>query len=38
MPTVLKDPFPIQDSKVVASSSNTSEEPIMMMSHVRIAT
>jgi len=34
----LKDPFPTKDSKVVVSSSNTSEEPITMMSHVRIAT
>ena len=34
---VLKYPSPTQDSKMVASSSNTSEEPIMMMSHVRIA-
>ena len=34
----MKDPSPIQDSKVDASSSNTLEEPIMMMSHVRIAT
>jgi len=37
-PTVLKDPFPSQDSKMIGSSSNASEEPIMMMSHVRIAT
>ena len=37
-PTVLKDPFPSQDSKIISSSSNASEEPIMMMSHVRIET
>ena len=37
-PAVLKDPFPSQDSKMIGSSSNASEEPIMMMSHVRIAT
>lgn len=37
-PVVLKDPFPSQDSKMIGSSSNASEEPIMMMSHVRIAT
>jgi len=37
-PAILKDPFPTQDSKAVASSSNTLEEPIMMMSHVKIAT
>jgi len=35
---VLKDPFPSQDSKMIGSSSNASEEPIMMMSHVRIVT
>jgi len=35
---VLKDPFPSQDSKMIGSSSNTAEEPIMMMSHIRIAT
>jgi len=34
----LKDPSPTQDSKVIASSLDTLEEPIMMMSHVRIAT
>ena len=38
MPTVVKDPSPTQDSKAVASSLNTLEEPIMMMSNVRIAT
>lgn len=38
MPTVLKDPSPTQDSKAVASSSDTLEETIMMMSHVRIVT
>jgi len=38
MLAVLKDPFPTQDSKMVGYSSNTSEEPIMMMSHVMIAT
>jgi len=37
-PIVLKDPFPSQDNKMIGSSSNASEEPIMMMSHVRIAT
>jgi len=36
MHVVLKDPFPSQDSKMIGSSSNASEEPIMMMSHVRI--
>ena len=34
----MKDPFPSQDSKMIDSSSNASEEPIMMMSHVRIVT
>ena len=38
MPVVLKDPFPTQDIKMIGSSSNASEEPILMMSHVRIAT
>ena len=37
-PAILKDPFPSQDSKMICSSSNASKEPIMMMSHVRIAT
>ena len=37
-PAVLKDPFPTQDSKMIGSTSNASEEPILMMSHVRIAT
>jgi len=37
-PIVLKDPFPSQNSKMIGSSSNASEEPIIMMSHVRIAT
>jgi len=37
-PVVLNDPFPSQDSKMIDSSSNASEEPIMMMSHVRMAT
>jgi len=37
-PTILKDPFPAQDSKMIGSSSNANEEPILMMSHVRIAT
>ena len=37
-PVVLKDPFPSQDSKMIGSSSNASEEPIMMISHVRSAT
>ena len=37
-PVVLKDPFPNQDSKMVGSTSTASEEPILMMSHVRIAT
>lgn len=37
-PTVLKDPFPAQDNKMIGSSSNANEEPILMMSHVRIAT
>lgn len=37
-PVVLKDPFPAQDSKMIGSSSNANEEPILMMSHVRIAT
>ena len=36
-PAVLKDPFPTQDSKMIGSSSNTSED-ILMMSHVRVAT
>lgn len=35
---VLKDPFPAQDSKMIGSSSSANEEPILMMSHVRIAT
>ena len=35
---VLKDPFPAQDSKMIGSSSSAHEEPILMMSHVRIAT
>ena len=35
---VLKDLFPSQDSKMIGSSSNAAKEPIMMMSHVRIAT
>ena len=34
----MKDPFPTQDSKMIGSSSNALEEPIMMMSHARIAT
>lgn len=38
MTVVLKDPFPSQDSKMIDSSSNASKEPIMMTSHVRIAT
>jgi len=38
MPAVLKDPFPAQDSKMIGSSLNASEEPILMISHVRIAT
>lgn len=38
MPAILKDPFPSQDSKMIGSSSNAWEEPIMMMSHVRIVT
>ena len=38
MPAVLKDPSPNQDSKAISSSSNTSKEPIMMMSHVGIVT
>ena len=37
-PAVLKDPFPKQESKMIGSSSSASEEPILMMSHVRIAT
>ena len=37
-PVVLKDPFPAQDSKMIGSSSNAHEEPILMLSHVRIAT
>ena len=37
-PTVLKDPFLAQDSKMIGSSSSANEEPILMMSHVRIAT
>ena len=37
-PAVLKDPFPNQDSKMIGSSSSANEEPILMMSHVRIAT
>ena len=37
-PTVLKDPFPKQESKMIGSSSNNGEAPILMMSHVRIAT
>ena len=37
-PAVLKDPFLTQDSKMVGSTSNASEEPILMMSHVRIVT
>ena len=37
-PAVLKDPFPAQDSKILGSSSSANEEPILMMSHVRIAT
>ena len=37
-PNVLKDPFAIQDSKMIGSSSHASEDAIMMMSHVRIAT
>ncbi|MCY6488428.1 hypothetical protein, partial [Actinobacillus pleuropneumoniae] len=36
-PAVLKDPFP-KDSKMIGSSSSASEEPILMMSHVRIVT
>ena len=36
-PAVLKDPFPAQDSKMIGSSSSANEEPILMMSHVRIA-
>ena len=34
----LKDPFPTQDSNMIGSSSTTLEEPIMMMSYVRVAT
>ena len=36
-PTVLKDPFPTQDSKMIGSTSNASEEPILMslMSRLR---
>lgn len=37
-PAVLKDPFPKQESKMIGSSSSASEEPILMMSHVRVAT
>jgi len=37
-PAILKDPFPKQESKMIGSSSSASEEPILMMSHVRIAT
>lgn len=37
-PAILKDPFPKQESKMIGSSSNASEEPILMMSHVRIVT
>jgi len=37
-PAVLKDPFPKQETKMIGSSSGASEEPILMMSHVRIAT
>jgi len=37
-PIVLKDPFLAQDRKMIGSSSNANEEPILMMSHVRIAT
>jgi len=37
MLVVLKDPFPTQDSKMIGSSLNASEEPVMMMYHVRIA-
>ena len=29
-PTVLKDPFPVQDRKMIGSSSNTSEDILMM--------
>ena len=37
-PAVLKDPFPKQESKMIGSSSSSGEAPILMMSHVRIAT
>ena len=36
-PTVLKDPFPTQDSKMIGSSSNSSTY-ILMMSQVMVAT
>lgn len=37
MPIILKDPFPTQDSKMIGSSLNSLEEPILMMFHVGIA-
>jgi len=37
-PAVLKDPFPKQESKMIGSSSSASEEPILMMSHIQVAT
>lgn len=37
-PAILKDPFPKQESKMIGSSSSASEEPILMMSRVMVAT